>query len=210
MRPPGLKGLTREEAEAIVLAGREFRDLPLRLGNASSLSVAEIAARVRAEKTAWSRRNRSLDLVVIDYLKLIKPGGAYSGQRHYEVGEITRGLKVLAKDLNVCVLLLAQINRGPEARENKRPLLSDLRESGDLEADADVVLLLYRDAYYLAQDPNVATDLALAERYRKAEHVLEINVAKNRQGSIQVIEAYCNPAAGIVRNAARADGRGAT
>jgi len=123
-----------------VLAGREFRDLPLRLDNASSLSVAEIAARVRAEKTAWSRRNRSLDLVVVDYLKLIKPGGAYSGQRHYEGGEITRGLKVLARAMNVCVLLLAQINRGPEARDNKRPLLSDLRESGDIEADADVVL----------------------------------------------------------------------
>jgi replicative DNA helicase len=205
----GPKGLSREDAERVVLAGREFREMPLRVDSASSLSVAEIAARARAEKSAWLRRNRSLDLLVVDYLKLIKHTGAYSGQRHYEVGEITRGLKVLAKDLDVSVLLLAQLNRGPENREKHRPVLSDLRESGDIEADADVVLLLYREAYYLAQDPKINIDPALAETYRKVEHVLEINVAKNRHGPIQVIEVHCNPATGSVRNAARPGESGA-
>jgi replicative DNA helicase len=163
--------------------------------------VAEIAARARAERSEWSRRNRRLDLIVVDYLKLIKSSGAYSGQRHYEVGEITRALKVLAKELDVCVMLLAQINRAPEAREDKRPLISDLRESGDIEADADVVMILFREAYYLGQDPKVHTDAASADDYLKKEHVLEINVAKNRQGPTQIIEAHCNVATGTIRNA---------
>jgi replicative DNA helicase len=178
-----------EDAEDLVLAAREFRNLPLMIDDTGSLTVAQIAARARSEKSAWARRNLSLDLLVIDYLGLIKPTDI-KGQRHNQIGDITRALKTLAKDLDVCVLLLAQINREPSRRENKRPLISDLRESGDIENDVDVALLLFRDAYYLRQEPKLRSDPELQRQFQDAEHILEINVSKNRHGDTQVVQVY--------------------
>ena len=201
--PIGRPELTDRETEHLLLAARDFHGLPFKLDTASYLTMADISMRARAEKLARARRNQSLDLLVIDYLKFVKPTSNYRGQRVYEVGEITAALKVLAKDLDLCVLLLAQLNREPEKRDDKRPQLSDLRESGDLEADADVVLLLFREAYYLQNDPNVLQDAELSRRLDETRHRLEIHVAKNRQGPTGVIETLCHPGCGTVRNAVR-------
>jgi replicative DNA helicase len=195
--------LTNEQAERIVLAGRDFDQLPLVIDEASSLSVAEIAAKVRSITTAMQRRERALDLVVIDYLKFVKATTRYQGQRHYEIGEITAGLKQIAKEQNVCVLLLAQLNREVEKKSDpadRRPELSHLRESGDIEADADVVMLLFREAHYLAHDPRVSTDPAFEERLQQKQHLLEIIVAKQRFGPERTIDVYCHPACGAVRD----------
>jgi replicative DNA helicase len=102
--------LTSVEAERLVLAAREYKDLPLTIDTAGYLMVAEIASRARAKKLALARRGESLDLLVIDYLKFVRPTAHYRGQRHYEIGEITAALRSLAKDLDLCVLLLAQLN----------------------------------------------------------------------------------------------------
>ena len=91
--------------------------------------------------TGWPRRGSALKVIFIDYLKQIQASDRYKGNRVYEVGEISYSLKQLAKDEGICVVLLAQLNRALEGRDDKRPSLSDLRESGDLEADADVVAL---------------------------------------------------------------------
>jgi replicative DNA helicase len=192
--------LSDSEHEHLVLAARELQNLPLKLDVASSLTVAQIASRARKEKTERLRRNQSLDLLVIDYLKLVKPASTYKGQRQYEIGEITAALKVLAKELDLCVMLLAQVNREPERRDDKRPHLSDLRDSGDLEADADMVLLLFREAYYLETNKNAIFDAALMSRLDEIQFTLEINVAKNRQGPTRVLEVFCRPGSGAVRN----------
>ena len=114
------------------------------------------------------RRVKNLGLVVIDYLQLMTSTKNYGGNRVVEISDITRNLKIMAKELNVPVICLSQLARGPEQRPDKRPMLSDLRESGSIEQDADIVMFLYRNAYYDKTDPNV--------------NACECIVAKNRHG----------------------------
>ena len=121
-----------------------------------------------AAMKAKLRRMKNLGLVVIDYLQLMSSTKNYNGNRVVEISDITRNLKIMAKELNVPVITLSQLARGPEQRPDKRPMLSDLRESGSIEQDADIVMFLYRNSYYDKTDPNV--------------HACECIVAKTRHG----------------------------
>lgn len=183
--------LREVETAAEALAG-----LPLLIDTSAALSVGEILARTRSAADEMQARGIRLKVVVIDYLKFVRASDRYRGQRVYEVGEITAGLKALAKDLGVCVVLLAQLNRAVEQRADKRPELSDLRESGDIEADADVVLLLFREAYYLKDK----TDPEAMARLLACENALEIIIAKCRMGAVGVVEVFCHPGASAVRD----------
>lgn len=144
--------------------------LPVLVDDTPMMTVGEIGARCRA----MSRRHR-LTLVVIDYLQLLQASAGITGGRNYEIAEISRRLKVLAKDLRVPVLALSQLSRGVEARRDKRPMMSDLRESGALEQDADLIMFLYRDEYYNEDSSNVG--------------MAEIIVAKQRNGSTGTVDA---------------------
>ncbi len=119
------------------------------------------------------RRMKNLGLVIVDYLQLMTSVGRYNGNRVAEMSEITRSLKIMAKELNVPVIALSQLARGPEQRTDKRPLLSDLRDSGSIEQDADIVIFLYRNSYYDKTDPN--------------SKVCECIIAKNRHGETGMI-----------------------
>ncbi|MEY2341517.1 replicative DNA helicase [Acidithiobacillus sp. IBUN Pt1247-S3] len=138
---------------------------PLYLDTSSSLTIGEMRAKLRQV-----RRKMELSLVVVDYLQLMNAGARHRGNRVSEIAEISRGLKVLAKDLQVPVIALSQLNRGVESRTEKRPLLSDLRESGSIEQDADMIFLLYRDEVY-NRDKEEVKGLA------------EVIVAKQRNGA---------------------------
>ncbi len=136
---------------------------PLYIDDTAAITVSEIKAKCRRLK-----QTKNLGLIVIDYLQLIEGGGKESRQQ--EISEISRSLKILAKELDVPVIALSQLSRAVEQRSDKRPMLSDLRESGTIEQDADIVMFLYRDDYYTkekSQEPNVA----------------ECIVAKHRSGS---------------------------
>jgi replicative DNA helicase len=135
--------LEADDWARLVVAAGKLSNLPILTNDSPSLTAQQIRFLTRQAKT----RMDGLALVVIDYLGLIRPEGK-GKQRYLEVGETTRTLKQMARELKVPVLLLSQLNRSCEARENKRPLLSDLRESGDIEQDADVVMFIYRDEYY--------------------------------------------------------------
>ena len=187
--------LTDHQAEAVHMAEREMRGLPLLVDDSSSLTIGEISARVRAWRSRFEKAGKRLQFIVVDYLKFLRASERYRGQRHYEVGEITAGLKMLAKDLGIAVVLLVQLNREVEKRAEKRPELADLRESGDIEADADVVLLLYREAYYLA----IADD----PRGADVENELEIIVGKQRMGKTGSVRVFCHPGASAVRDSFR-------
>ena len=155
--------LTEEEWERIAEATVGLSCYPIFVSDDSMTTVADIKAKCR--------RVENLGLVVIDYLQLIQSSGANTGRnenRQQVVSEMSRMLKLMAKDLNVPVLCLSQLSRANEKRDNKRPMLSDLRESGAIEQDADVVMFLYREGYYNeeADEPNLA----------------ECIVAKNRHG----------------------------
>jgi replicative DNA helicase len=123
----------------------EIQGLPLFIDETGGVSIAQLAARARRLK-----RQHGLDLIVIDYIQLMQGTSRRAMEnRVQEVTEITTGLKALAKELNVPILALSQLSRQVENREDKRPQLSDLRESGSIEQDADVVLFVYREEYYL-------------------------------------------------------------
>jgi replicative DNA helicase len=135
---------------------------------------------------------------VIDYLQLVRPVGGKSSPDHrvQEISEITQSLKALAKELDLPVLVLSQLSRAPEQREDKRPLLSDLRESGSIEQDADVVLFIYRDEYYLQrQEPRLDTPEhdKWREDMEKVHNVAEVIVGKQRHGPTGKVELQFQP-----------------
>jgi replicative DNA helicase len=150
----------------VTRAVQHLADLALFIDDSSNVSLADISSRSRAIK-----RKHGLSLIVVDYLGLVRLGDE---ERHdLQIGAVTRGLKNLAKQLDVPVLLLSQLNRELEKRPNKRPQISDLRDSGSIEQDADVILFLYRDEVYNRDSPD--------------RGIAEVNVAKQRNGSIGTI-----------------------
>ncbi|MHC8509825.1 MAG: replicative DNA helicase [Rhodospirillales bacterium] len=170
---------------------QELERLPLFIDDAPALTVGALRTRARRLK-----RQHNLGLIVVDYLQLITAAGiSRSDGRVQEVSEITRGLKTLAKELNVPVLALSQLSRAVEQRDNKRPQLSDLRESGSIEQDADVVTFIFREEYYLERDKpsqhgseKEDSFNARVERHQdrleKSRNIAEVLVAKQRHGPI--------------------------
>lgn len=151
----------------------ELTKTNLFIEDASGITVSEIRAKCRRLAT----QGPGLGLVVIDYLQLIQGSARYAGNRQQEVSEISRSLKTMAMELKVPVIALAQLSRSVELRENKRPIMSDLRESGSIEQDADIVAFLYRDDYYnksAAEQTNIS--------------VTELIIGKHRNGSTGTIE----------------------
>lgn len=159
---------TEEEKERMILTLGAFEKLRLKIFDESRQTVSEMRARVRKIK----RDNPDNRVIVfIDYLTKIKSSRNYNGNAHAETTEISADLKAMAKDFDCPVICLAQLSRGVEQRTDKRPMMSDLRESGSIEQDADVIALLYRDEYY-----NETTE--------ENRNVLEVDVAKNRDGEV--------------------------
>jgi len=179
--------LTDDDRDLLMSAAGELSELPLYIDDTPALTPTELRARSRRIK-----REHGLDLIVVDYLQLMTVPGTKEN-RATEISEISRGLKALAKELSCPVIALSQLNRGVEQRENKKPVMSDLRESGAIEQDADMILLIYRDEVYNRETPK--------------KGVAEIDLAKHRNGEIGEIrltfkgansrfENYVDPAYG--------------
>jgi replicative DNA helicase len=184
-----------EDFDKLVQASQRLAALKLFIDDTPALSVAALRTRARRLK-----RQQGLGLIVIDYLQLLRPSNQTRAQdnRVQEISEITRGLKALAKELDVPVLALSQLSRAVEQREDKRPMLADLRESGSIEQDADVVMFIFREEYYLSREPTRRPDEAeskYSERYQewrerleKVHGLGEIIVAKQRHGPIGAVK----------------------
>ena len=161
----------------------QIQSLPLYIDDTGGLPISALAARARRLK-----RTHGLDLIVVDYLQLVTASRARAGgSRVEEVSEVTQNLKAIARELNVPVLALSQLSRQVENRDDKKPQLSDLRESGSIEQDADVVLFVYREAYYKEREkPREDTPeyLAWEEEFRRIEKVAEVIIGKQRHGPI--------------------------
>lgn len=198
-----LRGEVRDfQQERVSLAARDIRltNLPLEFDFSTRMTTGMIQARVRRMKSIMKKKyDTDLGLVVFDYLKFIEASNRYQGNRVLEVGEITRALKELALSEQVAVLLLVQLNRKVEDRADKIPVLSDLRESGEIEQDADVVLFFYREAYYLEIDPKVNDNPVLLEKLGACSNTLQIIIGKNRHGPIGTINLYCDMGTSSVR-----------
>jgi len=139
------KGKLKSESDfkKVIDAANRFHDAPLFIDDSSDIGTLEIRAKARR----LSQQHGQLGMIIVDYLQLMRPDGRIEN-RVQQVGEMSRGLKILARELQVPVIALSQLSRGVEARTDKRPLLSDLRESGQIEQDADLVMFIYRDEYY--------------------------------------------------------------
>ncbi|EJN14099.1 replicative DNA helicase [Bradyrhizobium sp. YR681] len=179
-------GISEADFEKIREVSIELQSLPFYVDATGGLSIAQLMARARRLK-----RQKGLDLLVIDYIQLLSGSGKRSDNRVQEITEITTSLKALAKELNVPVIALSQLSRQVESRDDKRPQLSDLRESGSIEQDADVVLFVYREEYYLAmKEPRPGTpehekwqlDMSLA--HGKAEVI----IGKQRHGPTGTVD----------------------
>lgn len=167
--------------------------LPLHVDTTGGLSMFEIEARTRMLVDRWAKQGIPLGLIVIDYLGLVRPSDRYAGRKVDELGEIAWAGKELAKKQQAAVLMLSQLNRSVEGREDKRPSMSDLRDSGNIEEHADIVALLYRAAYYDDRDPKVREgDIEAIDRAAHRKHDLEIGLGKNRLGPTTSVTLYAD------------------
>src|SRR6201996_6745408 len=176
---------TDSEWEKFVLTMQELSTLPLYIGDTGGISIAQIAARARRMK-----REKNIGLIIIDYLQLVEPSRRHDN-RVQEITEVTKGLKTLAKELNVPVLALSQLSRGVDARDDKRPVLSDLRESGSIEQDADVVMFVFREEYYLKSrepEPGSAEHAKWMEKLERATNRAEVLVEKHRHADTRALD----------------------
>jgi replicative DNA helicase len=187
--------LNETEFSKLVSTQNDILNLPFFIDDTPAISVGQIASRARRLK-----RTHGLSLIIIDYIQLIQGSKASEAQgRVQEVSSITRGLKSLAKELNVPILALSQLSRAVEQREDKRPILADLRESGSIEQDADVVMFVYREEYYLDKSEPTQRDnenqesfnerfLKWQDRRNLAEGKAEIIISKQRHGPTGIVQ----------------------
>ena len=196
-------GLSNDDFGRLVVASQELNDLPLYVDDTPAITVSAIRTRCRRlARQSQIPGNSGLGLIVVDYLQLLSAARSERAEnRVQEISGITRALKALAKDLNVPVLALSQLSRAVELREDKRPQLSDLRESGTIEQDSDVVMFIYREQYYLEraepQQKPEEDSHKHQERYVKwqalceqAHNLAEILVAKQRHGPIGTVKLH--------------------
>lgn len=174
--------------DELMYACERLRALPIWIEDATDQTVTDMRSAVRRIKS----RGVELGIAVVDYIQIVSTHGR-GDSRAVEVGRITRGLKAMAKDEKLGVVALSQISRATENRDNKRPTLADLRESGSIEADADVVALLYRDAYYKAQDEESDSGVAPSDDPYYAEEA-EVIIAKQRHGPTGKVTLAFKPA----------------
>ena len=169
--------LSDEEFSRIGDALGEMDEIPIYIDDTSSMTILELRNKARR-----AMHDHDIGIVIVDYLQLISGSDRYAGNRVQEVTEISRGLKILARELEIPVVALAQLSRNVTGRDDPRPVLSDLRESGSIEQDADLVMFLHRPDYYRQNDDDY-----------EDTHITELLVAKHRHGAVGKIELYFHP-----------------
>lgn len=182
-------------------AAERFRGMPIVIETRNGLTVGDIMAQARRVAEDMREKGAKLSLIVVDHLLKIRPSSRYSGQPVKELDEISEAMCVMAKSLDVAVVGLHQLNRQVESRDNPRPVLSDLRGSGSLEQDADVVLFAYRPAYQYErqmQEPDKRDEAEAAAEALK--HELELQIAKQRNGPTTALHFWIDMQANVVRD----------
>ena len=169
--------LTDEEFQRIGEALGEMDEIPIYIDDTSSMTIVELRNKARR-----AMHDHDIGIVIVDYLQLISGSDRYAGNRVQEVTEVSRGLKILARELSIPVIALAQLSRNVTGREDPCPVLSDLRDSGSIEQDADLVMFLHRPDYYRQNDDNY-----------EETHITELLIAKHRHGAVGKIELYFHP-----------------
>jgi replicative DNA helicase len=182
--------VTKEEFRRFAEASARLSQFPLYIDDTPALSISAVRTRARRLK-----RKHGLDLLIVDYLQLLRgTGSKQSENRVNEISEITRGLKAIAKEFDIPVIALSQLSRAVESRDDKRPQLSDLRESGSIEQDADVVMFVYREEYYVSRMKPDESDIEKFEAWQRkmdsVHQIAECTIAKQRHGPIGTVQLF--------------------
>jgi replicative DNA helicase len=181
--------ISNDDFQKILQTSQELSSLPLYIDDTAALTISAIRTRARRLK-----RTRGLGLIIVDYLQLLAGSNRQRNEnRVQEISEITRGLKALAKELEVPVVALSQLSRKVEDRDDKRPQLADLRESGAIEQDADVVMFIFREEYYVARrEPKEGTEehTEWMQAMETVHNLAELIIAKQRHGPIGKVTLY--------------------
>ena len=183
--------LSKSDFNKLLASSDKLKKLDLFIDDTPALNISSIRTRARRIK-----RKFGLDILIVDYLQLVNGDSKSQDNRVQEISDITRGLKAIAKELDIPVIALSQLSRKVEDREEKRPQLSDLRESGAIEQDADLVVFLYREEYYLARtEPPEGTDKheMWTNKMEKVHNIAEAIIAKHRHGPISKVKLHFNP-----------------
>ncbi|GGF87194.1 replicative DNA helicase [Azorhizobium oxalatiphilum] len=195
--------ISESEFAKLAAAAQSMQIVPLYIDDTGGISIAQLVARARRLK-----RQRGLNFMVVDYLQLLTGSSKTTGNRVQEITEITTGLKALAKELQVPVMALSQLSRQVESRDDKRPQLSDLRESGSIEQDADVVMFVYREEYYLkSREPKPGTEewFKWETDMKACEATAEIIIGKQRHGPTGTVKVHFEAQYTRFQNLARDD-----
>lgn len=191
-----LKGhVTREQKAMIPMAVDSLSGIPLYIEDNARLTFAQIVAKAREVKAKLNAAGYPLSVVCIDHMGLVTPSNRYAGNKVAEAGEVSGQARALAKELDCCVILLCQLSREVEKRDDKRPMMADLRWSGEIEQDAHVIGFLYREAYYLAQDA-----MAMPHQIHDAKNKLEFLIRKNRNGETADVSLWCSIGHSMIRD----------
>lgn len=196
--------ISEEEFTRLIRRSRRLSELPLFIDDTPALSISQVRTRARR-----LQRQHGLKLLVVDYLQLLHGSGRRSQEsRVGEISEITQGLKAIAKELNIPVIALSQLSRAVEQREDKRPQLSDLRESGSIEQDADVVMFIYREEYYLVRkqpQEGTAEHAQWQADMDAVRNITEVFVAKQRNGPVDKVKLRFDGATTSFQNLAEGE-----
>lgn len=190
------------ELDGLRAATHDMDAYPLMIEDQSGLSLTDIRVKTEAMMADMEKRGAKLDVLFIDHLGLIRPSSRYSGNRVHEITEMTGALKSMAREYNIGVVLLSQLNRALEGRDNKRPQLSDLRDSGSIEQDADTIIFLYREAYYLEREKggSIEAQADRTERLVDCQNKLEFIIAKQRNGPLATVDLFADMSCAAIRN----------
>jgi replicative DNA helicase len=200
-RNAGHRALSSREANLLEQGRKRLAKMPIYVHDMAGFTIDDIADLSRRRATELRNCGRRLGAIFIDHIGIMKPVKDHKGRRDREIADITSGLASLAKELNIPVIGLCQLNRGVESRDNKRPSLADLRDSGAIEEDANLVMMLYRPVYYLEKQ-RFDDHGAEKERQDKVEELrnkLEVGIEKNRDGKTGRVDLFANMGANAVR-----------
>ena len=201
--------VTESQRRRLFDAASLFHGLPIEIEDQGGLTVSEIASKSRRQASRFEQDGKKLDLLIIDHLGKVRASKRYAGNLVAETGEVSNALASLGKELNVAMLVLHQLNRAVEGRTDKHPELSDLRNSGDIEQDADTIGFLYRPAYYLERSKidDKVEDAARLDTLEIRRNELEIIIAKNRSGPCTTCECFVDIASNKIGNLNKEGGR---
>lgn len=175
------------EIDRLDRAGAKLRELDIEIEEQDALSIADIGIKARRYAEKLARKGRKLDTLIVDHMGFIQPSSRYRGSRVHEIGEITKGIKALAKELDCAGVALSQLNRKSEERDDKRPQMQDLRDSGDIEQDADTIVFVYREYYYLERkgvQPKAENEQWRLDQMDKLKDKIEFILGKRRNGPV--------------------------